>query len=129
MMTTMETVMRVTPVRAAAAPTMAYVAGVTHGVSGAQVLKRKKPRALSTQISIKMPMARPTKAPIAMDGRMMPAGIWRPKVMVERRKPTRAANMRRTMVPADAAPVLHRPIWSSRFWEHSVNKLDTRSDA
>ena len=42
MITTRDTVMRVAPARAEAAPITAYVPGVTHGISGSQLSKAKK---------------------------------------------------------------------------------------
>jgi len=83
---------------------------------------------LCTQISITMPTARPKRAPMAIEGRMIPAGICNPKVTVAKKKPTTAANRRRTIVPAVAAPVLHSPNWSSTILEHSANREYTNSD-
>lgn len=76
-----------------------------------------------------IPAARPVNAPMAMEGRMMPAGICRPKVMTDRKNPRTAAKTSRTMVLAEAAPVLQRPIWSSRTCEHSENRFETSSVA
>ncbi len=56
-----------------------------------------------------IPTARPNNAPIAIDGKIIPAGICRPKVMDARKKPRTAAKSNRNIVPAVADPVLQRP--------------------
>ena len=109
MITTIDTVIRVTPPRAAAAPMIAYVPGVTQGMSGSQFANAKKVGWFCTQISMTIPTARPKRAPTAMEGRMIPAGICRPNVIEARKNPRMAANRSRKMVPAVAAPVLQSP--------------------
>jgi hypothetical protein len=59
---------------------------------------------------------------MAMEGRMIPAGMSRPKVTDERRKPRREASRRRIIV--DAMPpelFLQRPNGSVGVAEHSAN--------
>lgn len=48
--------------------------------------------------------------------------------MAARKKPRIAAKRRRTMVPAEAAPVWQRPKGSSDNLAHSAKRLATSSD-
>lgn len=63
-MTVRETVIRETPARKAAAPTMAKMPGEMSGIT--------------------WPMRRPKKAPASREGMMIPEGTLQPKVIVVR---------------------------------------------
>lgn len=79
MITTIETVMRVAPARAEAAPTMAYVPGVIQGTSGSQEAKTIHLGCSRCQTSTMRPMTRPYSAPMVMDGskmRLGGLGVW-----------------------------------------------------
>jgi ribosomal protein L34E len=62
-----------------------------------------------------------------MDGRIMPAGIWRPKVAEARRAPKTAERRRRKMGLV-LCPTWQRPKMSSVFGEHSWKRLATSSE-
>lgn len=63
---------------------------------------------------------------MAMEGRMIPAGTWRPKVAEARRMP-RMAERRRRVIGA-AVEGEQRPRGSSDLGEHSWNRFATRAE-
>ena len=91
--TVRETVIRVTPASEAAAPTIAYVPGVTHLLSR-QEAKSQKVGLFFCQASIIIPKILPKDAPIVIDGMLnlidpstykIPAGTLIPNVIIVRK--------------------------------------------
>jgi hypothetical protein len=64
---------------------------------------------------------------MAMEGRMTPAGIRRPKVIEERRIPKREERRRRR-TEWRLPPLRHRPKKSSEVGEHSWKRFATSSE-
>ena len=129
MITTIDTVIRVVPASADAAPTIAYVPGVTQGTSGSQDLKTKRAGHAAWTTSTESPTARPKRPPIAIDGRIIPAGICSPNVKPESMMPSPEEMSKSAITPVFALPDLHRPSVSSLRSAHSANKICTSSDA
>jgi len=65
---------------------------------------------------------------MAILGRIMPAGIWIPKVMDARVVPRMDARRRRaTFVAAGSLLQRVKELWVGSFWLHSLNKEATSS--